>query len=821
MKKLILVLLTSAISLNLSSQGYLDSLHNIWNDTTQSDSVRLDALHAFAWDGYLFSFPDSAFYYAQLEYDLAEASNNMVMMSRALNTQAISWHVRGDYDKALEFLFKSMEIKEEIGDNLGIAGAQNNIGRIYERQGDFVKALEYYNMSLKIKEEMGDQRLISNTLINIGSVFFAQGDPDEALEYYNNALKIKEELGNPNDIALVLIHIGTVYGEQGDTDKAIELFNRSLKIKEEVGDLQSVAGLQHNLGLIFAEQGEKDKALEYYRNSLVIRKQINDKGGVAESLSVLALFHQSQGNFKQAIDYGNQAFKLAEEIGDIEYSKDISWDLYGSYKAVGKYQKALEMHELAISLRDSILSEQNQRAAIEQEYRYDYEKQKALDDLENEKRVAMETQKKENQQKLSLAIGIGLLLALIMAWGIFNRLKVTRQQKLIIEEQKKKVEQSEKYKEQFLANMSHEIRTPMHAISGMVNILQRNDHPPSQEVYLDAMSKSADNLVVILNDVLDLSKIEAGKLDIESIPMNPRSVIDNVLQILKFRAEEKGLTMSAKVDDDVPQHVMGDPARLNQILINLVGNAIKFTEKGSVSINLEKAADNLVFKVVDTGIGIPKEKQEHIFGAFEQATESTSRHYGGTGLGLNITRQLVQLQKGSVLVNSEEGKGSTFSVSLPLVKAKAEAKGSEMLTEERLKSMQAALKGIRILLAEDNPFNQMIAQDDLEYYIEGVTIDIASNGQQAIEKYKHEHYDIILMDVQMPEVNGFEATRSIRSIETEENSKKPIPIIAMTASLLVTEINNCFDAGMNNYIPKPYKVNELIGTIFYEHQKGV
>ncbi len=819
MKKLILVLLTSVISLNLTAQGYLDSLHNIWNDTSQSDSVRLDALHAFAWDGYLFSFPDSAFYYAQIEYDLAEESNNKVMMSRALNTQAISWHVRGDYDKALEFLFKSMEIKEEIGDKLGIAGAQNNIGRIYERQGDFVKALEYYNRSLKIKEEMGDQRLISNTLINIGSVFFAQGDPDEALEYYNNALKIKEELGNPNDIALVLIHIGTVYGEQGDTDKAIELFNRSLKIKEEVGDLQSVAGLQHNLGLIFAEQGEKDKALEYYRNSLVIRKQLNDKGGVAESLSVLALFHQSQGNYKQAIDYGNQAFQLAEEIGDIEYSKDISWDLYGSYKAVGNHQKALEMHELSIALRDSILSEKNQRASIEQEYKYDYEKQKALDDLENEKRVTMETQKKENQQKLSIAIGIGLLLSLILAWGIFNRLKVTREQKLIIEEQKKKVEQSEKYKEQFLANMSHEIRTPMHAISGMINILKRNDHPPLQDIYLDAMSKSSDNLVVILNDVLDLSKIEAGKLDIESIPMDPRSVIDNVLQILKFKAEEKGLILTAKVDDNVPQLVMCDPARLNQILINLVGNAIKFTEKGNVSIHLGKVDDTLVFKVEDTGIGIPKEKQEYIFGAFEQATESTNRYYGGTGLGLNITRQLVELQKGSISVISEEGMGSTFSVSLPLVIAEAEARGSEVVTEEKLKSMAGSLKGIRILLAEDNPFNQMIARDDLEYYLEDVTIDVASNGQEAIEKYQRETYDVILMDVQMPEVNGFEATKGIRSLEAERNIKKPIPIIAMTASLLATEINSCFEAGMNNYIPKPYKVNELIGTIYQEHQK--
>jgi signal transduction histidine kinase/streptogramin lyase/ActR/RegA family two-component response regulator len=396
--------------------------------------------------------------------------------------------------------------------------------------------------------------------------------------------------------------------------------------------------------------------------------------------------------------------------------------------------------------------------------------------------------------------------------------QTVKERTIELEKQKERAEQSEKYKEQFLANMSHEIRTPMHAISGMVKILNRNEHPPSQDIFLNAMHASADNLVVILNDVLDLSKIEAGKLDIENIPISPISVMENVHQILKYKAEEKGLKFNYQVHEELPPLIMGDPTRLNQILINLAGNAIKFTEKGSVDIFLKKENDRLKFSIKDTGIGIPKEKVEKIFGAFEQAKDSTSRYYGGTGLGLSISKQLVELQQGEIWAESEEGKGSTFFVELPLVAAAADATSQDLITAERLKMMTDSLQGIRILLAEDNAFNQMIAQDDLSFYIKNAKIDIVENGALAVEKFKTDNYDLILMDVQMPEMNGFEATRKIRVLEKGKNTR--IPIIAMTASLLKSEIESCRQAGMDNYIPKPYQSEELIGPIFSEMNKN-
>ena len=298
--------------------------------------------------------------------------------------------------------------------------------------------------------------------------------------------------------------------------------------------------------------------------------------------------------------------------------------------------------------------------------------------------------------------------------------------------------------------------------------------------------------------------------------MNPRLVIENVNQILTYKAEEKGLKLSYKIDDNVPPLIMGDPTRMNQILINLVGNAIKFTETGAIDILLKEQNNQLLFQVQDTGIGISKEEQENIFAAFEQAKNSTTRNFGGTGLGLSISKQLVELQHGKISLESTEEVGSTFYVILPLIVAKSNAVGADLISKEKLKEMANSLQGIRVLIAEDNPFNQMIAQDDLTFLIQGIQIETVENGTLAVEKFKEEKFDLIIMDAQMPEMNGFDAARKIWKIEKQENKNIAIPIIAMTASLLKTEINSCFEAGMDNYIPKPYSTEELIGPIFKE-----
>ena len=379
--------------------------------------------------------------------------------------------------------------------------------------------------------------------------------------------------------------------------------------------------------------------------------------------------------------------------------------------------------------------------------------------------------------------------------------------------QKERAEQSERAKQQFLANMSHEIRTPMNAIMGMSGILKRNPHTPEQKNYLDAIAQSSENLLVIINDILDLSKLEAGRIDFEQVSFDPRVVMLGVQETLRFKAQEKDLMFTMDVDAEVPGQLLGDPTRLNQIVLNLAGNAVKFTEQGAVSIKVrcdpppKDGSDGvrLLVDITDTGIGIPPERLCSIFEEFTQANSDTTRKYGGTGLGLTISKRLAELQGGSITVQSEVGKGSTFTVSIPYAIAKADVVRTDHDPPQRV-----TLKELRILLAEDNAFNAMVAQDELADAIPGVHVDLAANGRIALEMAQLGDYDVILMDVQMPEMNGYDATRAIRALP---GSKGQTPIVAMTANVMEDEVERCKEAGMSGFVPKPFTREELTKSL--------
>jgi len=373
-----------------------------------------------------------------------------------------------------------------------------------------------------------------------------------------------------------------------------------------------------------------------------------------------------------------------------------------------------------------------------------------------------------------------------------------------------RAEESEKHEQQFLANMSHEIRTPMNAVLGMTNLLLDTEMNEKQLKYLKAIKTSSKNLLVIINDILDMSKLEAGKMEIEKIPFRIRDVIENVGDTNRFKAEEKGLKYEVFISPDIPDVVKGDPTRLNQVLTNLCSNAIKFTDKGRVTISAKPSQNGhfISFSVTDTGIGIPEDKLHLLFSNFKQIDSSTFRKYGGTGLGLSISKTLIELQGGKVDVKSELGKGSEFSVHIPYT----------LGTEEDVKSLQSPIKsdyssltGIRILIAEDNEYNQIVVNDTLETLVPDVVIEIAENGLIALDKVKSNNYDAILMDAQMPEMDGLDATRAIRKLETEQ--KANIPIIALTASVHKADIDKCLQAGMNDFVPKPFTRDELLGTL--------
>jgi PAS domain S-box-containing protein len=384
--------------------------------------------------------------------------------------------------------------------------------------------------------------------------------------------------------------------------------------------------------------------------------------------------------------------------------------------------------------------------------------------------------------------------------------RVLQREELI--QAKKVAEDAKRLQEQFLANMSHEIRTPMNGIQGMTDLLLDTPLSEKQHDFAKTIKKSADNLVVIINDILDFTKIKAGKLTIEKIDFDLKEVLHNITAIFMHRMQEKSLDFSITTDKEIPPVLKGDPYRLNQILVNLIGNAIKFTHKGRIAVNISMQKKNnesiiLNFSISDTGIGIENDKINEIFDSFTQASVETSRKYGGSGLGLAITKQLLEMQNGEISVESEIGKGTTFHFSIPFSCSKTNNK--LFFRGKKLKDYHGFLQNKKFLVAEDNKVNQKVIQNVL--LKAGAIADIANNGLEAIGYLKeNKNYDLIIMDLQMPEMDGYAATKYIRNVMNIS-----IPIVAMTASALKGEKSKCLEIGMNDYLTKPFDF-----SLFYE-----
>ena len=412
------------------------------------------------------------------------------------------------------------------------------------------------------------------------------------------------------------------------------------------------------------------------------------------------------------------------------------------------------------------------------------------------------------------------------AIDITDRIKSERE----LIQAKEIAENSVRIKEQFLANISHEIRTPMNGIIGLANVLRKTALDQEQHKYLTAIRKSADNLMHIINDLLDFSKISASQFTFEELEFNLPELVQDVVDLMDNKAKERNNRLITSLGANVPELISGDPLRLRQVILNLIGNAIKFTEGGEISliVSLHEERENdiiLGFMVKDTGIGIPSEKLHTVFESFNQGSNDTTRKFGGTGLGLTISKNIVEMQGGTISVRSQPGMGSSFTFNLPFKKVASSATAEELPLEAEVQHVEFEeeddtflnrLSGLQVLLVEDNEINQMLTRTVLTDW--GAETDTANNGLEALEKAFVKPYDFILMDMQMPEMDGYEAIETIRLSNTENTN---VPIIALTAHTSQEEINKSMAIGANAYISKPFDPDDLFKAIIkLMHKEG-
>ncbi len=795
---------------------------------TVTGTEKIDALIELS-ESYVNQQPERSIEFASESLELSLSSNDSKRQGLSLFQLAYAYRVQGDNIKALDYFFQSLTIFQQLEDKLNIARSLNQIGKLYRFMGNYSDAMDSHIGALRIYEELRNKPGIAASLINAGIVYRNLGNKEQALLNYNQALEISRDMNDYTNVVNALLSIGNIHWYDNENEKALAFFEEALEISRQedfTGD--HPAGILNNIGNVYRSLGDFSKALEYYQQSLGITREVGDKNLIAVTIKNIGITYQESGRFSQAIQYLSESKDMAKQIHLLNVQREALDHLSQTYTALADYKKALEYFIEFSKLKDSLFDEETSDKMSIMQLGYDIreqEQEKTITEID----LLLETSKERNLRYIIIFISIVAILLVIILWYRF-RLKIKsnlelRELNVDLErrveertirlreenEKRKKIqEQAElanETKNRFLATISHEVRTPINAIIGFCDLAINPDVHDDHQTNLRRVKDSSEHLLALIKDVIDYAQIESGKMELKKYKFDICNLIESVVNAYYLDASSKQIKLSHEIGSNIPKFVIGDSDALRQILYNLIGNAIKFTDKGSVDIKVELEEQNLKtnnvklkFTVKDTGIGITKLKQKLIFTDFTQGNGTiSSRRYGGVGLGLTICKYFVELMNGKILVKSEKDKGSEFEFVINLEVDKEE-------TTKKVIKKEPVKRKLKILVAEDNLLNSQVVTSFLKRL--GHTSDIASNGKVALEKLAAKDYDVVLMDIEMPEMDGFEATKEIRNGNYQIKNPN-IPIIALTAHALRDYEEKSYEAGMDSYLTKPIDIDRL------------